>query len=136
MRVKYMILSILVIIAIILPANKSLALTTSNVELMETASTGNPSEINTNDWKPGSTNSVQNASEFLKFANKIIGGIRIIGSIVSVIALIIIGMKFMLGSVDEKAEYKKTLKPYLIGAVLVFAITTVIGIVQALIPIS
>lgn len=136
MRVKYMILSILVIIAIILPANKSLALTTSNVELMETASTGNPSEINTNDWKPGLTNSVQNASEFLKFANKIIGGLRIIGSIVSVIALIIIGMKFMLGSVDEKAEYKKTLKPYLIGAVLVFAITTVIGIVQALIPIS
>ena len=36
----------------------------------------------------------------------------------------------MMGSVEEKAEYKKTLKPYLIGAILVFGITNLLGIVQ------
>ena len=56
-----------------------------------------------------------------------------IGSIVSVAALILIGIKYILGSVEEKAEYKKTLKPYLIGAVMVFAITNLLGIIQGIV---
>lgn len=56
-------------------------------------------------------------------ANLIIGLIRIVGTIVSVVALIIIGIKYMMGSLEEKAEYKKTLKPYLIGAFLVFTVS-------------
>ena len=38
------------------------------------------------------------------------------GSIISVIVLVILGIKYMLGSSEEKAEYKKTLLPYIIGA--------------------
>ena len=33
----------------------------------------------------------------------------------------VIGIKYMMGSAEEKAEYKKTMIPYLIGAVLLFA---------------
>ena len=36
-----------------------------------------------------------------------------------------IGIKYMLGSVEEKAKHKQTLMPYLIGAVLVFSETTI-----------
>lgn len=53
-------------------------------------------------------------------ANVIFTAIRIIGIILSVVILIIIGIKYMLGSVEEKAEYKSTLLPYLIGAFLLF----------------
>lgn len=53
-------------------------------------------------------------------ANIIVSSIRVIGVILSVVILIIIGIKYMLGSVEEKAEYKNTLLPYLIGAFLVF----------------
>lgn len=55
----------------------------------------------------------------------IVSIIRTVGMIVSVIALAVIGLKFMLGSVEEKAQYKQTLFPWLIGAIMVFAITTV-----------
>lgn len=42
------------------------------------------------------------------------------GMIISVITLMVIGIKYMLGSAEERADYKNTLKPYVIGAVLLF----------------
>lgn len=56
---------------------------------------------------------------------KILGIIRIIGTVTSVVMLIVIGLKFMLGSVEEKAEYKQSLKPYIIGALLLFTGTII-----------
>ncbi len=56
-----------------------------------------------------------------------------IGTITSVLALIIIGIKYMVGSVEEKAEYKKTMQPYLIGTVMVFSITNIIFIIEKLV---
>lgn len=52
-----------------------------------------------------------------------------IGSVISVIVLIVLGIKYMMGSAEEKAEYKKTLMPYVIGAVLVFAASTIAGVI-------
>ena len=64
----------------------------------------------------------------MKFSETIINAIGVIGTIVSVIALIIIGMKYLTGSVSEKAEYKKTMIPYLIGVFIFFAITQLLTI--------
>ena len=47
-----------------------------------------------------------------------------VGVILSVIILIVVGIKYMLGSVEEKADYKKSMIPYLIGAFMVFSVTT------------
>ena len=47
-----------------------------------------------------------------------------VGVILSVIILVMIGIKYMLGSVEEKADYKKSMIPYLIGALMVFSVTT------------
>ena len=61
-------------------------------------------------------------------ANKvgiILGYINLIGVIVSVLTITILGIRYMLGSVDERSEYKKTAIYYLIGAFLVFSATTV-----------
>lgn len=52
---------------------------------------------------------------------KVIGVIRVIGIIISVVCLMVLGIKYMMGSSEEKAEYKKTFIPYLVGAVLLFA---------------
>ena len=68
--------------------------------------------------------------------NQIVTIISTIGSIVSVIVLVVLGIKYMMGSAEEKAEYKKTLLPYIIGSCLVFessAITIIIfGFTQGL----
>ena len=55
--------------------------------------------------------------------NKIFGIVRVIGILVSVGALSLIGIRYMLSSVEEKAEKKKALVYYVIGAVLVFGIS-------------
>ena len=57
--------------------------------------------------------------------NQIIQIVSTIGSIASVIVLVVLGLKYMMGSAEEKAEYKKTLLPYVIGAAFVFAASTI-----------
>lgn len=52
---------------------------------------------------------------------QIIGIIQVVGSLVAVGVIVVLGIKYMMGSASEKAEYKKTMLPYLIGAVLIFA---------------
>ncbi len=54
----------------------------------------------------------------------ILGVINVIGVVMSVITLMVIGIKYMLGSIEEKAEYKKTMGLYLLGAFLAISITT------------
>ena len=68
------------------------------------------------------------------FGNVIITVISTIGSIVSVVVLVVIGIKYMLGSVEEKAVYKTSLLPYVIGCVLVFAASIIAGIIYSLSP--
>lgn len=52
---------------------------------------------------------------------KILGVIRTIGTMLSVIIIMMIGIKFMLGSPEEKFEYKQSMKLYLMGSFLLFA---------------
>lgn len=59
----------------------------------------------------------------------ILGIIRVVGTIVAVGMLIVLGIKYMMGSAEERAEYKKTLFPYFIGAILIFAATNLADMV-------
>lgn len=63
--------------------------------------------------------------------SKILSIITNIGIIISVIIPAIVGVKYMIGSVEERAEYKKDMIPYFVGAVLIFGISIIIKIVQA-----
>lgn len=56
---------------------------------------------------------------------KIVSILSSIGIILSVVGLIIIGLKYMLGSVEEKADYKKLLIPYIVGCFLVFTVSLI-----------
>ena len=55
--------------------------------------------------------------------------ISTVGTIISVVFLIILGIKYMTGSVEERANYKKTLLPYVIGASILFAASTLTSII-------
>lgn len=68
------------------------------------------------------------SSSFNKMANNVVAFVQIVGSIISVVVLIVLGIKYMFGSIEERAEYKKTMLPYLIGAIMVFGISNVVGI--------
>lgn len=71
---------------------------------------------------------VEDLSGVTKLGNQVVTIISTVGAIVAVVVLIVLGIKYMMGSASEKAEYKKTLMPYVIGAALIFAASTLTGI--------
>ena len=64
-------------------------------------------DFNPSNWEPNSTTEVTGADRLLDFGNIIIGILRTVGTIISVAVLAILGIKYMLGSVEEKATYKE-----------------------------
>jgi len=75
------------------------------------------------------------ASKITPITNNILGIIQVIGTVVAVGVLMVLGIKYMMGSAEEKAEYKKTMIPYLVGAILLFAAVhiaaAVVGMAQS-----
>lgn len=66
------------------------------------------------------------------FGTNVVDIITTIGIIVAVVVLLVLGIKYMMGSAAEKAEYKKTMIPYLIGAVLIFGAAAIAKAVIAM----
>lgn len=67
--------------------------------------------------------------EIQDIGGRILGVLQTIGVVLAVIILVILGIKYMMGSAEEKAEYKKTMIPYLVGAVFIFAAPILANIV-------
>lgn len=57
----------------------------------------------------------------VKMGNFIVSIVRYVGQGIAVVTLIIIGIRYIFASVEQKAEYKKSMIPYVIGAILLFA---------------
>ena len=73
------------------------------------------------DYRPSNvTMDMSSTDEVKNIGASILGIIRVVGTIVAVGMVIVLGIKYMMGSAEERAEYKKTLFPYFIGAVLIF----------------
>ena len=82
-----------------------------------------PSQVQPTD--PG-TNDIQT------LGGKILGILQTVGIVLSVIILVILGIKYMMGSAEEKAEYKKTILMYCLGAAIVFTGSTLPNIIYKL----
>ena len=117
---KIFFISIIVIILMLIPYNFTYAQVMG--EGAENGGTGNQDfglgDLENYRGTNPESQTLQNAT------NNILGIIQAVGTVVSVGALIAIGIKYMLGSVEEKADYKQTLKPYIIGAFILFTGTT------------
>lgn len=61
-------------------------------------------------------------------ASKVLTAITNVGIVASIIIIAVLGIKYMLGSLEEKAEFKKDMIPYLIGACLLFGVTAFVKI--------
>lgn len=78
--------------------------------------------INASDLKPKFTT---HSNGFKNFGGTVLGYIRNITAISSVVLIAVFGLKFMVGSVEQKAEYKKHFLPLIIGTVVVLSATTI-----------
>ena len=81
-----------------------------------------PTDLKANTSATGTT-------EIQNFGGNIMGVINVVGVVVAVVILMVLGIKYMMGSAEEKAEYKKTMIPYIVGAVLIFGATTIANVV-------
>ncbi len=82
-----------------------------------TSSGSSTSTIDPSDYKPDELSNVETELIFNK-TGIILAAIRNISIVTSVIVLMVIGVKYILGSVEEKASYKETMVPYIIGCIL------------------
>ena len=73
-----------------------------------------------------------NTTGIQNVGKNIISIITTVGIIVAVVVLLVLGIKYMMGSAAEKAEYKKTMIPYLVGAVIVFGASAIAKAVIAM----
>lgn len=82
--------------------------------------------INTDDYKK---DNLENNTKTLGIVGTIINVIQMIGIIIALISVGLLGIKYMTGSVEQKAEYKKTMVPFVVGVGLITVTTTIVKII-------
>lgn len=103
------ILAVILLVAVIMTIGMGTVVKASSADKVNDLFTGGSADV-------GGINTV---------GKNIVSIITTVGIIVAVIVLLILGIKYMMGSASEKAEYKKTMIPYLIGAVLIFGASAI-----------
>lgn len=73
----------------------------------------------------GGNKEILNNVAIKKASDTIFNVFLIIGTIIVVIIGAVMGIKFMLGSIEEKAEVKESIRPYIWGAVVIFAAVSI-----------
>ena len=76
-------------------------------------------------YDPGESNIDNETAK--KYAGPIYQFLYVISIIATVISLSIIGLKFIIGSASEKAEYKQHLIPIAVGVFFISFLLTIIG---------
>lgn len=110
MKTKALKICIVILISIILLGNN------------EVLAIKDPAELIISEHIPGD-------DELESVGEIILGVITVIGYALSIIILIAMGIKYMMGSVEEKASYKKTMIPYAIGCLLLVAAPMIANVV-------
>ena len=70
------------------------------------------------------------ATRFGKMSDTALNVIQVIGVAVAVIMLLVLGIKYMVASAADRAEIKKHAIVYVVGAVLMFGASVIIGIIE------
>lgn len=101
MKKAYKVLSVLMIVLMV-------AITCTNVFAGDalTQMTGKDSDVDT--------------SQIGKIGNKIFVIITNVAMVLAIVILAILGVRYMMGSAEDKSEFKKSMIPYIVGAVCVF----------------
>lgn len=87
--------------------------------------------FNTDKYSPDLSSSSAGDEKIKDIGNIVVKVIKIIGSAISVVSLAIIGIKYIYGSMEERAAYKETLMPYIVGAILLFGCSNLVEMIYS-----
>lgn len=77
-------------------------------------------------------NKLPNSGSLADITGNIIGVIYVVAAAVSVVMLLVIGIKYMMASPDQKASLKARAVPYLIGAALIFGAANILRFIETI----
>lgn len=75
---------------------------------------------------------VAGQDDIANIGGQLLGIFQTVGAVVAVIILLVLGIKYMMGSAEEKADYKKSMIPYVIGAIVIFGAPAIANMVYQL----
>lgn len=84
-----------------------------------------------NMWKTQFQNPTM-PEKITNIAGIIIAFLRNVSIIIAVIVITLLGLKYMLGSVEDKADYKKTFPNVIIGIILIAGIFSIVSAIFSL----
>ena len=116
MKKAYKVMSIITTILMVLCICSNVFATSVSISNIETKGSMNTSAV----------------SAMEVFGGTILKYITNAAMLISVIMVAVLGIKYMMGSAEEKAEYKKSFIPLLVGAILVFGAATVAKVIIGL----
>ena len=121
-KIKKQVLIIALLIAIMFTVISSInqVVASSYEAVMEQALTNTETDKTT-----GASNAVTNVTA------TVITSIRIIGVCVAVSMLLVLAMKYMSAAPGEKADIKKSAVVYVVGAIILFAVVGILGIISS-----
>jgi len=64
--------------------------------------------------------------------NTVIGVVQVIGVVVAVVMLIFLGIKYVIGSTEDKANIKKSVAIYIVGAIFILSAVAILGVVRTM----
>lgn len=79
------------------------------------------------------SNGVTGATLLRDKSNIIVGTVQVIGTVIAVIVLTVMGIRYMVSGIEERAEFKETMIPYMIGAGALLIISNVVGLIYSVI---
>lgn len=74
------------------------------------------------------TPSSAGAGKLLNLVGRVLGFLKWAAIVGGVLIITIIGIKYMMGSLEEKAQYQKSLVPLVVGIIVVMGATTIASI--------
>lgn len=89
-------------------------------------------DIKPDEYKPEKI-TAQEGGRAIEMAGKILRIVRTLGVVAAMVVLSIIGLKYMLASLDEKANYKENMIPYIVGCALLVLCTTLPSIIYSIV---
>lgn len=86
-------------------------------------------DINPNTYSPSGS---IDKTTVVTYGSKLYKTLGLIGIIVSVIAIMILGLKLIIASATERAEYKKYMVPIVIGIFIIASISSIVTILSGI----
>ena len=77
------------------------------------------------------TPNVKPSQDIVKVSSILIGAIQVIAVAIAIVMLVVLAIKYMTAAPGEKAEVKKGMTIYIIGALILFAGSGILGLIQS-----